>query len=138
MDPSRDIVQAARDIQPYLSELLSIPDANTLREQLAASLAEESGTALPEKLWVLLTAMPTTEAWVRRYLESRESIAAILPQVRTYHPLSGREEAIASPRYRCPVASCQRTWYRPDVTAVIPHCPIHNVLMVRDSKAVPL
>lgn len=51
-----------------------------------------------------------------------------------YTPLAGSESRIESPRYRCPVASCHQTWYRHSSDEAIPHCPIHDVVMVRDSK----
>jgi hypothetical protein len=51
-----------------------------------------------------------------------------------YTPLPGSDAQVESPRYRCPVASCHQVWYRPTATEQIPHCPIHDVQMVRDSK----
>ncbi|QQE63904.1 hypothetical protein GFS31_05750 [Leptolyngbya sp. BL0902] len=51
-----------------------------------------------------------------------------------YSPLVGSESRVESPRYRCPVASCHQTWYRHSNDEAIPHCPIHDVVMVRDSK----
>ncbi len=51
-----------------------------------------------------------------------------------YTPLSGSKSQVESPRYRCPVASCHQVWYRPEASEKIPHCPIHDVQMVRDSK----
>jgi len=53
-----------------------------------------------------------------------------------YNPLTGSDARVESPRYRCPVASCHQVWYRPTAAEQIqiPHCPIHDVQMVRDSK----
>lgn len=51
-----------------------------------------------------------------------------------YNPLSGSKSRVESPRYRCPVANCHQVWYRPEATQQIPHCPIHDVQLVRDSK----
>ncbi|MBD2425117.1 hypothetical protein [Phormidium sp. FACHB-1136] len=56
------------------------------------------------------------------------------PASDSYTPLAGSESRVESPRYRCPVASCHQTWYRHIVDEAIPHCPIHDVVMVRDSK----
>ncbi|MFH7244947.1 MAG: hypothetical protein ACHWZW_19095 [Spirulina sp.] len=56
------------------------------------------------------------------------------PPSSSYTPLSGSESRVESPRYRCPVASCHQNWYRHDSDEPIPHCPIHDVVMVRDSK----
>jgi hypothetical protein len=52
----------------------------------------------------------------------------------SYTPLVGSESRVESPRYRCPVASCHQTWYRHSSDEAIPHCPIHNLVMIRDSK----
>ncbi len=52
-----------------------------------------------------------------------------------YPPLVGSTSRVESPRYRCPVASCHQVWYRHDPEEPIPHCPIHDLLLVRDSKA---
>jgi len=59
--------------------------------------------------------------------------AAQLPND-SYTPLVGSESRVESPRYRCPVASCHQTWYRHSSDEDIPHCPIHDVMMIRDSK----
>ena len=52
-----------------------------------------------------------------------------------YPPLVGSVSRVESPRYRCPVASCHQVWYRHDPEEPIPHCPIHDLPLVRDSKA---
>lgn len=57
-----------------------------------------------------------------------------LPVHDGYTPLVGSESRVESPRYRCPVASCHQIWYRHSSEEDIPHCPIHDVVMVRDSK----
>jgi hypothetical protein len=59
---------------------------------------------------------------------------ASLPLDSSYTPLAGSESRVESPRYRCPVASCHQNWYRHSNEEPIPHCPIHDVVMVRDSK----
>ncbi len=51
-----------------------------------------------------------------------------------YSPLSGSSSRVESPRYRCPVASCHQVWYRHQASDAIPHCPIHDLALVRDSK----
>ena len=52
----------------------------------------------------------------------------------SYSPLTGSSSRVESPRYRCPVVSCHQTWYRHEAEEAIPHCPIHDVVMIRDSK----
>ncbi|MEB3290349.1 MAG: hypothetical protein VKI82_10565 [Leptolyngbya sp.] len=56
------------------------------------------------------------------------------PPSESYTPLVGSASRVESPRYRCPVASCHQTWYRHSSDEAIPHCPIHDVVMIRDSK----
>ncbi|MEY3297034.1 MAG: hypothetical protein RLZZ597_294 [Cyanobacteriota bacterium] len=56
------------------------------------------------------------------------------PSSDSYTPLAGSESRVESPRYRCPVASCHQIWYRHSSDEAIPHCAIHDVVMVRDSK----
>jgi hypothetical protein len=51
-----------------------------------------------------------------------------------YSPLTGSDSRVESPRYRCPVVSCHQIWYRHGAEEAIPHCPIHDVVLVRDSK----
>lgn len=52
-----------------------------------------------------------------------------------YSPLMGSPSQVESPRYRCPVASCHQQWHRHATDDPIPHCPIHDLALVRDSKA---
>ncbi|NJL49011.1 MAG: hypothetical protein HC929_18050 [Leptolyngbyaceae cyanobacterium SM2_5_2] len=52
----------------------------------------------------------------------------------SYSPLIGSSSRVESPRYRCPVVSCHQTWYRHETSEDIPHCPIHDLVLVRDSK----
>lgn len=52
----------------------------------------------------------------------------------SYSPLVGSQARVESPRYRCPVANCHQSWYRHEAEEAIPHCPIHDVVLVRDSK----
>jgi hypothetical protein len=67
-------------------------------------------------------------------LESKPSAPDIPTPDQRYQPLSDSLSQVESPRYRCPVASCHQTWYRSVASAEIPHCPIHNLQLVRDSK----
>ena len=136
MTSSPDVLQAAKAIRPYLAELLERPDANAMGDRLELALNATTDTAAQqaEIRRVLSVAEPTRE-WLRLYLEEQKPAAEILSIIRTYHPLPGKAGVVASPRYRCPVASCHQTWYRREVGAEVPNCPIHGVQMVRESKA---
>ncbi|MEM7648444.1 MAG: hypothetical protein AAF283_04660 [Cyanobacteria bacterium P01_A01_bin.70] len=138
MTSPADVLQAAREIRPYLSELLTHPDAEIMAQRLDLSLntaadLEAQSTSI---LNVLSSAEPTRE-WARLYLEDRQPAAVILSIIRTYQPLPGKAGVVASPRYRCPVASCHQVWYRRQASDSIPNCPIHGVQMVRESKTAP-
>jgi hypothetical protein len=60
---------------------------------------------------------------------------SMLPEA-GYPPLTGSASRVESPRYRCPVASCHQIWYRHGLEETIPHCPIHDLQLVRDSKII--
>lgn len=129
------VLQAARAIRPYLPALLDIAVAHRLEQQLNSLLptvADESDA--DQQILALLQEQAVTREWLRLYLEEQRPAEDILKQMRTYYPLSENKGAIASPRYLCPVASCNRDWYRHRPEEAIPECPIHGVPMVRVSK----
>lgn len=135
MTSSANILQAAREIRPYLTELLPYSDAEVANQRLELILHTSTDeTARSQEIMALLSTAETTQEWMRLYLEEHHPAAEILKIIRTYQPLPGKSGAIASPRYRCPVANCHQTWYRREASAGIPDCPIHGVKMVRDSK----
>jgi hypothetical protein len=130
-----DVLQAAREIRPYLRELLPQPqadDANQRLELILQTATDELSRS--QEALALLSTIDVTQEWLRLYLDEHHSAEEILSIIRTYHPLPGKSGAIISPRYCCPVASCHQTWYRRDADAVIPDCPIHGVKLVRESK----
>lgn len=135
MNSSAHVLQAAREIRPYLPELLMSAEANSLALRLEQAIAAaQQDEAQQVTILALLSEAESTREWTRLFLEEGKPAAEILQIIRTYHPLPGKTGAIASPRYRCPVASCHQTWYRREVEAAIPDCPIHGVKLVRDSK----
>jgi hypothetical protein len=135
MTSPTNVLEAARAIRPYLSQLLPHADAEVADKRLELILQTSTDDAArsQEIRALLATAEPTRE-WLRLYLEEQKPAEEILKIMRTYQPLPGKSGAIASPRYRCPVASCHQTWYRRDASAEIPTCPIHGVKLVRESK----
>ncbi|MDB9528794.1 hypothetical protein PN498_22570 [Oscillatoria sp. CS-180] len=128
------VLLAAKEIRPYLSELLTAVDAKDMSQRLDLIFSTELDPALQStEIQRLMSTAETTQEWLKLYLEGKPS-EQILPIIRTYQPLPGKAKAIASPRYRCPVANCHQVWYRRDVEETPPNCPIHDVPMVRDSK----
>jgi hypothetical protein len=129
-------LDAAQAIRPYLMDLLEVPygpingpsTGECYSNLMARPPADE------EKLLALLQQEAMTREWLRLYLKGQRPAETILPIIRTYHPLTAKTSTVQSPKYVCPVASCHRDWYRQTVDQAIPHCPIHNVPLVRDSK----
>ncbi|MGD1908782.1 MAG: hypothetical protein ACFB0C_22740 [Leptolyngbyaceae cyanobacterium] len=128
------ILDAVQAIRPYLKDLLAVPMAQSMDRQLA-ELLENPGDTRDQKLLGLLRQEAMTREWLQLYLEGQRPADTILPILRTYNPLTAKSSKIESPKYVCPVASCNQTWYRQSIDQEIPHCPIHDVVMVRDSKA---
>lgn len=134
MTPSANMLEAAQAIRPYLSDLLTAPDAKIMGQRLDLILnANIDSEVQSEEIRSLFATTQTTQEWFSLYAEGRP-VEKIVSIIRTYQPLPGKSDAIASPRYRCPVANCHQVWYRRDVDEPIPNCPIHDVQMVRDSK----
>jgi hypothetical protein len=134
MSSANAVFDAAQAIRPYLTDLLEVPMAQSMDRQLAMLLEPDGKTVSDEKLLALLQQEAMTREWLRLYLKGQRPADTILPIIRTYHPLMAKTSTVQSPRYVCPVASCHRDWYRQTVDQAIPHCPIHNVPLVRASK----
>jgi hypothetical protein len=128
------VLDAAQAIRPYLKDLLAVPMAQSVDRQLAVLLEAQGNAPGEAKLLGLLQQETMTREWLRLYLEEKRPADTILPILRTYSPLTAKSSKIESPKYVCPVASCNQDWYRQAVDQTIPHCPIHDVVMVRDSK----
>jgi len=128
------LLNAAQAVRPYLPQLLDAPTAQALDQQLATLTQAATTTGNGEALWAAIATQDPLRTWLRFYLEQGYSPEASLEAVRTYQPLPASPHAVASPRYRCPVANCHHAWYRRSQTEAIPQCPIHGVTLVRDSK----
>ncbi|MFE4108544.1 hypothetical protein [Almyronema epifaneia] len=124
MYQAEDILDAARSIRPYLSELLT-PNP-TAAEQLDQKLAElldqasqnPSATILIQKQ---LRENAATREWVRQFLEDKQ-----LPdENRSFQPLPGYPSIVKAAKFVCPQGDY--TWYRPRVGIEPPPCPTHNL-----------
>lgn len=134
MYSSEQMQQVAIALRPYLNQLLTPPKAQAIALYLDEFLANPQPAAA-DQLYQQLQQADTTRDWVRLYLEDRHPPDTIMKTIRTYHPLPDSSNVIESPRYRCPVASCHQEWYRRQPTEAVPKCPIHDLTLVRDSKA---
>ena len=135
MFPPEKILSAAGEIRPYIPELLDASLAQQLDKQLEDLLAQATSEQdIAQQILKLLVDHESTREWLRLYVEEKYPADAILKVIRTYFPLPTTLHSVESPRYLCPVASCHQKWYRRDREQEIPHCPIHDVQFVRDSK----
>lgn len=130
-----DVLKAAQAIRPYLAELLGEAEGQAIAHRIDMLLSANGDLyAQKVEVWQVLAATEPTREWLRLYLEEQQPVTQILDIIRTYQPLPGKAGKVVSPRYRCPVASCHQIWYRREMSAEIPNCPIHGVKMVRESK----
>lgn len=128
------IVDVARAIRPYISELLDAPSAQLLEKQLAnffsnSSLTEEHYAQLSRHLMQY----EATQEWIKLYIEEHHSAENILDLLRVYYPLKGLKHPMKSPRYICPVKFCNQDWYRHQLEEEIPKCPVHDLALIIDS-----
>lgn len=129
------VLEAARAIRPYLTDLIGSPDAAAkLDRQLADELGQVSDpSASARRLRTLLEQHEDT-AWFLG------SVLADAPDHRPpYHqpghltrggmasPL-GDAMPIAAVRYNCPACG-NYVWYRPDVGTSVPRCRTDDVLL---------
>jgi hypothetical protein len=138
MDPNDEgVLEAARAIRPYLTDLVESPHAAAkLDRQLADELGQVSDPpAAARRLRILLEQHEDT-AWFLG------SVLADAPDYRPPHqqprylprggiasPL-GDAMPIAAARYNCPVCG-NYVWYRPDIGTAVPRCPTDDVLLTQ-------
>jgi hypothetical protein len=138
MDPDDEgVLEAARAIRPYLTDLVDSPDAAAdLDQQLADELGQVSdSSASARRLRLLLEQQEDTAWFLGRvladapdhrppYLQpgylTRGGIASLL----------GDAMPIAAVRYNCPACG-NYVWYRPDQGTPVPHCPTDDTLLTR-------
>ena len=137
MDPEDEgVLEAARAIRPYLTDLVDSPDAAA---ELDRQLADELGQ---------VSDPPTSARRLRILLEQHEDTAWFLDKVLAdapdyrppYHQPGYHTRGIASPpgdampiaaaQYNCPVCG-NYVWYRPDVGTPVPRCQTDDVLLTR-------
>lgn len=117
-----DILEAARSIRPYLSELVGEPDATTLDQQLA-DLLTQTDTDLPidNRILELLAAQDATRDWLAGFLQDKQQPDAL----RTWKPLLNSQSLVSAPKFVCPEGDY--VWHRPRVGVEPPLCPTHQI-----------
>jgi hypothetical protein len=122
MYESTDILEAARSIRPYLSELLTAAQAEVIDQQLADLLAQANTRQPIDNLILELLAAPdATREWLSRFLQDKQQ-----PEhLRSFSPLPGHGSIVNAAKFVCPQGDY--TWYRPRVGIEPPFCPTHNL-----------
>jgi hypothetical protein len=122
MYDSADILEAARSIRPYLSELLPAAQAEVIDKQLANLLAQANTRQPIDNLILeLLAAQDATREWLSRFLQDKQQ-----PEhLRSFSPLPGQGSIVNSAKFVCPQGDY--IWYRPRVGIEPPLCPTHNL-----------
>ena len=122
MYESADILEAARSIRPYLSELLPAPEAEALDQQLAHLLAQaNTRQPIDNQILELLAGQDSTREWLSGFLQDKQQPESL----RTFRPLPGHTSIVNAAKFVCPHGDY--TWYRPRVGMEPPLCPTHNL-----------
>jgi hypothetical protein len=122
MYESADILDAARSIRPYLSQLLPAAEAEVIDQQLADLLAQaNSGQPIDNLILELLAEQDSTREWLSGFLQDKQQ-----PEhLKSWSPLPGQGSMVNAAKFVCPQGDY--TWYRPRVGIEPPVCPTHNV-----------
>ena len=137
-DPGLDdpVLEAAREIRPFLTELVGAEAAGPIDEQLAELLgAPEAGQDTVARLRALLRGDDATSAFLDEVMDDAPDYRPTRWQRRTptrgvYQGLPGDLLPMHTGKYGCP-AGRDYTWYRPEVGALVPSCPTHHVVLVK-------
>jgi hypothetical protein len=127
------VLEAARAIRPYLSDLLGPAKAVAIDRQIADALTVGSaGTTAADQVRMILERDGDTTWFLQRVLDDKP-----LYRPPYYQPVitrgitapAGDPGFVAADRYACPQGDY--VWYRPDVGTSVPQCPDHDILLVR-------
>lgn len=117
-----DILDAARSIRPYLSELVGEPAATTLDQRLADLLTQpDADLPIDNRILELLAAQDATRDWLAGFLQDKQQPDAL----RTWKPLPGNLSLVSAPKFVCPEGDY--VWHRPRVGVEPPLCPTHQI-----------
>jgi len=122
---SEDILEAARAIRPYLSELLTAEEAKVIDERLAQLLAQKDQEKIDNLILDILCSQEPTRQWVDQFLELK-----LPPEIEKLYqpPLSPNPSVVSGLiKYACP--NGDYVWYQRQIGEPIPNCPTHNVTL---------
>ncbi len=117
-----EVLEGARSIRPYLTQLLGL-DAEKVDKELAALLAQaKSGQKVDDRILELLKSYKATRDWMAEFLSPQQISKG-------YQRLAGSSQATPMPKYVCPEGD-DYDWYLHAVGDAIPTCPTHGVQLV--------
>ncbi|MEV7969440.1 hypothetical protein AB0O34_26165 [Sphaerisporangium sp. NPDC088356] len=128
--------RAAHAVRPYLNDLLSTEDAESVGRRLALLLVRGHDRAVADDIKALFDTFPELRDWVADFLESgpppdpgrdRDRQERHLP----YLPPPGYGMALQPPKYRCP--NDGYVWYQRSASIDPPRCPCGAELERADS-----
>lgn len=126
MYKSKDVLEGACAIRPYLTDLLEAIQTAEIDEKLAELLAQsQTGQKVDNRILKLLAKQEATRTWMAAFLEYN-----MPPEVaRFYSPPPGQVSPLSGiVRYNCPQGDY--VWYRRSVGEPIPQCPTHQLDLV--------
>jgi len=136
MDDDEGVLEAARAVRAYLTDLAGSPEAAAaLDRQLAGELRDVSDPpASAGRLRVLLERNEDTAWFLDRVLADAPAHRPpyFQPTYVTRGPaaLLGDAMPVTAARYNCP--ECRNyVWYRPDIGTPVPRCPDDGVLLTQ-------
>lgn len=130
------VLEAAREIRPFLTDLVGPEAAGPLDNQLAELLeAAQAGQDTVAGLRALLRSDHATSAFLDDVLDDAPEYRPTRWQRRAptrgiFETLPGDVLPMHAGKYGCPTGR-DYTWYRPDVGVPIPDCPTHHVVLVK-------
>jgi hypothetical protein len=126
------VVQAARQIRPYLTELVGPQAAPALDTRIASLLeAARGGEDAAGSLRSLLQGDEATSEFLAEVLDDEPEYRPAKWQPHTVRrgiaDLGGDLLPMHAGKYSCPRSDY--TWYRPDVGVAVPECPTHHIVL---------
>jgi hypothetical protein len=131
MDRDDDgVLEAARAIRPYLSDLVGPAKAGALDRRIADHLAGPAVSVA--ELRSLLEEQEDTAWFLSRVLSDRPRYRPPYHQPAATRGIvspAGDPALIEADRYSCPRGDY--VWYRPEVGSPVPDCPTHGLSLTR-------
>lgn len=122
--PREILLEAARAIRPYLTELLDPQVAADIDSLLAQQLAAADKTNAEDAIRRTLLSQRPTADWWAAFLEHGVP-PEVLPAMIRLNELPGDGQNVAAARYICPYSDF--VWYRISVGVAVPSCPTHGL-----------